>query len=213
MASSPPAIMLGLMDVPADIEEFFHHWYRTEHIPERLAVPGFVGARRYRTVRGPAGFVTLYELESVAALEHPDYVKLSKSPSGGTKRVTSRWSNVTRGIYEQIWPENATAAPAPEGTGALLLAGLSVPPEREEEFHAWYNTEHMPYLGAVSGVLRARRFAPVDGSRKYLAVYELVSPDVVQSEEWSKAANTPWSNWQRSKPREGWLSLLATAVH
>ncbi|HKY14824.1 MAG TPA: hypothetical protein VJM33_07845, partial [Microthrixaceae bacterium] len=50
----------------------YHHWYDDVHLPDVLAVPGFVSARRFRVcdratgVPDPdeLGHVTIYELEA-----------------------------------------------------------------------------------------------------------------------------------------------------
>ena len=206
-----PGLLLAMVDIPPELEADFNHWYDTEHIPERLAVPGFVGAQRYQAIEGEPKYQALYELESVDVLESPEYKRVSELRSEGTQRIMPQFRNLQRGVYTQIFPEGAQAAPAPAGTKAVLLVGLAVPPEREEEFHAWYNTEHIPFLSAVPGVLRARRFAPTDGSRRYLAVYEFADPDVMSTEAWEKAANTPWSARQRQW-YDRWLRVRSRAL-
>ncbi len=69
---------------------------------------------------------------------------------------------------EQLVPGDATA---PAGAGALLAATMNVDPAAEHEFNEWYNTEHLPQLAAVPGVLCARRFRVADSAseRKYVA--------------------------------------------
>lgn len=208
--SDTPGLLLAMMDIPADIEADFNRWYDTEHIPERLAVPGFRGARRYQAVEGSPRYQALYELDSVETLEHPEYQQLSQIRSEGTRRITPQFQNLQRGVFRQIFPEGAATSP-PASVGGVLLIGLSPPPEREEEFHAWYNLEHIPFLSAVPGVLRARRFAPVDGSKSFLAVYELGDPDVTQSAEWDKARDTPWSARQRQY-YQFWLRIRSRAL-
>ena len=56
------------------------------------------------------------------------------------------------------------------------------PPAMEEEFNAWYDTEHLQERLAITGFRSARRWvadvAPGDG--KYLATYELDAPGVSQ---------------------------------
>ena len=42
---------------------------------------------------------------------------------------------------------------------ALMTARTHVAPEREEEFNAWYDTEHLPQLVALPGFIRGRRYA------------------------------------------------------
>ena len=114
-------------------------------------------------------------------LDRPEYKRLSELKSDGTQRIVPQFRNLFRGVYREMSTE-APKAPTPTKVGGVLLVGLSVPPERDEEFNAWYNTEHIPFLSQVPGVLRARRFEPIDGSKKYLAVYELADTNVIQSE-------------------------------
>jgi hypothetical protein len=160
MAAASPGLLFVMTDIPAEIEPEFNDWYDTEHVPERLATAGFRGAQRYRAVEGAPAYQALYDLESVAVLDTPAYKRLNESPSERTRRILPQFRNVHRGVYTQIFPEEAEAEPAPAGTTALLLVGISPPPGYEEEFEAWYNLEHIPYLSRVPGVLRARRFAP-----------------------------------------------------
>ena len=50
---------------------------------------------------------------------------------------------------------------------------------REEEFNAWYREEHLPGLAAVPGTVGAYRFLrPVGRSPRYVACYDLLSPQV-----------------------------------
>lgn len=68
-------------------------------------------------------------------------------------------------------------------------------PEHEAELNAWYAEEHLPRLGAVPGVLSARRFAAADASTtpRYLAAYRLAARAVFESPAWIEARETPWT--------------------
>ncbi len=57
-------------------------------------------------------------------------------------------------------------------------------------FNAWYDTEHVPALARVSGVLCAPRFRAGSGNPKYIALYHLASPGVVASSEWKQASGS-----------------------
>jgi hypothetical protein len=63
----------------------------------------------------------------------------------------------------------------------LLLVMADIDPEHEEEFNRWYEEEHLDERIAIPGFLSARRFTALEGSPKYLAIYELESPEVLQS--------------------------------
>jgi hypothetical protein len=64
----------------------------------------------------------------------------------------------------------------------------------EEEFNAWYNTEHLPGLSRVPGTIRAQRYLRLSGSPRYIACYELLSPAVMESQEWLAIRHTAWSS-------------------
>jgi hypothetical protein len=51
--------------VDAAREDEYHDWYTNTHIPEILAIPGFVSARRFK-VRGGAepSYLAIYELDA-----------------------------------------------------------------------------------------------------------------------------------------------------
>ena len=76
----------------------------------------------------------------------------------------------------------------------LLLTMTEPPAEMEEEFNAWYDTEHMPGLALVRGCVRARRFLNLDGGPRVLACYELVSLAARDSKAWQQVVATPWSS-------------------
>jgi hypothetical protein len=79
----------------------------------------------------------------------------------------------------------------------LLLTMTEPPPAMEEEFNAWYDKEHLPERLAIPGFRSAQRWVadvrPGDG--KYLATYELDSPDVLSSRAYLARFQqpTPWS--------------------
>ena len=83
---------------------------------------------------------------------------------------------------------------AKKGDG-LLLVYSDVAPEHIEEYNRWYNEEHLPERLSIPGVLNAARYEATQGGPRYLAVYELSSPEAWHSEEWQKWLRepTPWS--------------------
>ena len=81
---------------------------------------------------------------------------------------------------------------AHKGQGVLLVYMDLMDPKYEEEFNAWYNTEHLPELLALPGVLDAARYVATKGGPKYLAAYELASVDALQTPEYKNRPRTPW---------------------
>nr|WP_255564674.1 hypothetical protein [Candidatus Mycobacterium methanotrophicum] len=50
-------------------------------------------------------------------------------------------------------------------------------PDRDAEYHKWYNDNHLAEICSVDGVVSARRFAPTDGNGLFIAIYELDCDD------------------------------------
>jgi hypothetical protein len=83
----------------------------------------------------------------------------------------------------------------------LFVVSMDVDPDKEALFNEVYDTEHIPNLLKVPGVNSARRakgenFSVSIGGEelkrthdgpRYTAIYELDSPQVLLSPEWSKA--------------------------
>ena len=81
-----------------------------------------------------------------------------------------------------------------KGTG-LLMVWCDVPADMEDDFNRWYNEEHIDELLTRPGVLSAARYEAISGSPKYLACYELASPEVTDTAEYQEHVNHPteWS--------------------
>ncbi|MBV8457239.1 MAG: hypothetical protein JO122_11560 [Acetobacteraceae bacterium] len=90
----------------------------------------------------------------------------------------------------------------PAITRYLFIAGMDVAPEREALFNEVYDREHVPNLLKVPGVRAVTRLCtepasfviggqphPLtgEGAPKYVAVYEIDSPDVLTSAAWAEA--------------------------
>ncbi|WP_286137640.1 DUF4286 family protein [Mycobacterium sp. IS-3022] len=62
--------------------------------------------------------------------------------------------------------------------GIMYVETMPASPDREAEYHAWYNDTHLAQILSVEGVVSARRFAPTDGKGPFLAIYELDCEDL-----------------------------------
>jgi hypothetical protein len=58
-----PALQIGRMDVPGNIEAKYNEYYDTVRTPANLEVPGCIAVRRYNAVEGEPKYVTVYEFE------------------------------------------------------------------------------------------------------------------------------------------------------
>jgi len=79
----------------------------------------------------------------------------------------------------------------------FLLVLMQPPPALEEEFNDWYDTEHIPERQAVPGFETALRFVCLDGRPRYLAMYDLTSLDVLDSEAYRAVSGDNFSPWTK----------------
>ena len=60
-------------DFAPEAEQMVNEWYNREHHAERVAVPGFLSARRYVAITGRPKYFVFYETESFEVLSSPAY--------------------------------------------------------------------------------------------------------------------------------------------
>ncbi|KAI0634623.1 hypothetical protein C8Q77DRAFT_1113577 [Trametes polyzona] len=189
--------------------EEFNDWYDNEHVPLRLAVPGFKSWSRWIAVDGqhPA-YATIYDLASPSVVTGAPYANLENTPSEREKSILSRISLLDYRTYERdtpfIPPKGGEAFdPTAPGPFACIVE-VDVKPEGAEDFEKWYLEEHIPLLTQVPGWIRSRRFGLVDSGAvgadarnakpaKYLAIHDMEDPAALQGEEFRAALDTEWT--------------------
>ena len=110
----------------------------------------------------------------------------------------------------------------------IFTAAMDVDPAREALFNEVYDTEHVPELLKVPGVLAVHRYTLVplkmsiggevkaivaEGEPKYSATYELESAEVLTSEAWAKAVEKGrWAGQVRPYTRNRRHTLRKVSV-
>jgi hypothetical protein len=185
-------LLTAWMNIPPEHEEEFNRWYNTEHIKERVDISGFLSGRRYRSLVGEPKYFALYELEEPDVVYRSAYTQVRENPTPLTHKMEAIFQNFVRNIYERIASSGQLSR---QGAPYVLTVRVGVSPEKEAEYNAWYDEDHIPALLSVEGARSATRYRAVEGAPKYLTVYELDNPEIVKSEAWSKARDygrTPW---------------------
>lgn len=83
-------------DIAPEVRADFEHWHAHEHFPERLAIPGFLRASRWRSADGGDGMFVLYELEDHAVLGSPAYLARLNTPSPWSTRLMPHHRHMVR---------------------------------------------------------------------------------------------------------------------
>lgn len=99
--------MAGLLMVVVEVdpdhpehEDELNRWYDTEHVPDKLATPGFRSARRFRDTENPGRYLALYELDDPALVTSPEYMAQEMTP--WAKVVMATWTSLDRSVWEEL---------------------------------------------------------------------------------------------------------------
>jgi hypothetical protein len=84
---------LGILSIfhhcRAGSEVEFETWYQSEHLTERLSVPGFLYGRRYKGMAGTPGYFCFYLVETPAVLTSKAYLERLDNPTPMTRKMMS----------------------------------------------------------------------------------------------------------------------------
>ncbi|GIT02307.1 MAG: hypothetical protein CM1200mP27_09320 [Chloroflexota bacterium] len=75
-----------------------------------------------------------------------------------------------------------------------MLVGADIPADKEGDFNKWYQEEHLQELLSVPGILNAARYEATKSGPKHLAVYELESVDVIETDAFKNRPRTDWGS-------------------
>ena len=91
-------MLLTSMDVDAAHEADFNRWYDREHLEERVAIPGFIEARRYVAAEGAPKYLSLYSTETFEVLDSPAYRQALANQTAWSRENIARFENMIRGV-------------------------------------------------------------------------------------------------------------------
>ena len=91
-------MLLTSMDIDASDEAEFNRWYDREHLLERVAIEGFLEARRYVAHEGSPKYLSLYSTESFDVLDSQAYRTALASQTDWSKANIARFKNMIRAV-------------------------------------------------------------------------------------------------------------------
>lgn len=134
----------ALADRPA-----YDAWHCGEHMPGRLAVPGFLRGRRYIAHEAQRDFLTLYEVADLSVLTGADYLVKANNPSALTLATTPVVRDSIRGI-------SRVRASFGVGTGgAALTLRIDPQPGRDAGLERFLAQEALPQIAQRVGITGA----------------------------------------------------------
>jgi hypothetical protein len=98
MPMAGKGMLLTSMDIDASDEAEFNRWYDREHLEERVAIKGFLEARRYVAHRGNPKYLSLYSTAEFDVLDSPAYRAALASQTAWSKANIGRFKNMIRAV-------------------------------------------------------------------------------------------------------------------
>jgi hypothetical protein len=91
-------MLLTSMDIDPTDEADFNRWYDREHLLERVAIEGFLEARRYLAHQGSPKYLCLYSTATFEVLDSPTYRTALMNPTEWSKKNLARFKNMIRAV-------------------------------------------------------------------------------------------------------------------
>ena len=98
MPMAGKGMLLTSMNVDANDEAEFTRWYDREHLEERVAIEGFLEARRYVAHEGNPKYLSLYSTETFEVLDSPAYRTALANQTAWSKANIARFQNMIRAV-------------------------------------------------------------------------------------------------------------------
>ena len=89
-------MLLTSMDIGAEHEADFNRWYDREHLEERVAIDGFLEARRYVAHAARPKYLCLYSTATLDVLDSPAYRARLANPTDWSRQTMARFENMLR---------------------------------------------------------------------------------------------------------------------
>jgi hypothetical protein len=98
MPMAGKGMLLTSMNIDAAHEAEFNRWYDREHLEERVAIGGFLEARRYVAHDGNPKYLSLYSTETFEVLDSPAYRTALANQTAWSRANIARFQNMIRAV-------------------------------------------------------------------------------------------------------------------
>ena len=122
MPMAGKGMLLTSMNIDAAHEAEFNRWYDREHLEERVAIDGFLEARRYVAHDGNPKYLSLYSTETFEVLDSPAYRTALANQTAWSKANIAHFQNMIRAVA-RITISRGTGRGAALGIVRLRPAG------------------------------------------------------------------------------------------
>jgi hypothetical protein len=87
-------------DVAPEVRVEWEHWHSSEHMPERLSIPGFLRGTRWAAESGEPSYFVLYETSNLQIITSGPYLERLNNPTPWSRRMMPHHRNMVRSLCE-----------------------------------------------------------------------------------------------------------------
>lgn len=147
---SSPGIIVIWNDILPESRADFLEWHSREHVPERVAIPGFQRGQRWFGDASAPQYLTIYTTADTAVLTSPAYLERLNNPTPWTRRSVAAFRNTARAAGALAWQSSAASG------GLALTARFDVAPDVALDLARRWSAGWLPELACAQGVARVR---------------------------------------------------------
>ena len=85
-------------DVAPEVRAEWEEWHSSEHMPERLAIPGFLRGTRWAAISGEPSYFVLYEVTGLDTITGGAYLGRLNHPTPWSRKMMPHHRNMVRSL-------------------------------------------------------------------------------------------------------------------
>jgi hypothetical protein len=140
-------------DVAEQGRDQFYEWHDKEHIPERLAIPGFRRGRRYVRPGHSPQWLTLYEADDLGVMVSPQYLERLNAPTPATVETLRYFRNTSRAVCRIVHSVGSSSG------GHVLAMRLDVAAAQGDALRDYLSDQVFPRALALTGVIACHLYS------------------------------------------------------
>jgi hypothetical protein len=142
VTTSKDGFLVVLSDVKSEDDHDYFNWLTTEHVEERLGIPGFLAVRIFRMpIHGGHRYFIWYRLENSDVVDSTAYVERLNNPTPWSRRIMPTLGNFGRG------GGCVAAFAGSESSSSMLAVGLNEVPSDPDKMVG--NAKAVPGIGSA----------------------------------------------------------------
>ena len=117
MSDSRTGMIVIWNDIKEEMRDEFVQWHSSEHLPERVSIPGFISGQRWYGEHASPQYLTTYVTQNTGVLTSDAYIQRLNDPTPWTLKTVAAFRHTCRAAGEVMWEYGSK-----KGYGRHILA-------------------------------------------------------------------------------------------